>query len=84
MTDNESTIHAMSREHALASLASAPACAECRQTLTLEKRLVGQDPATSRQVFDYVGQCPAITVRRNQGMNTTDPHTLRVLGTARD
>lgn len=80
----ESTIYAMSAEHAHRSLAANPRCADCGQTLELVRRLVGHNPDTGQDVIDYVGQCPAISARRNAGQDTTDPHTLRVLGTARD
>lgn len=80
----ESTIHAMSREHAARSLAQNPWC-QCGQALELVRRLVGHNPSTGKDVIDYAGQCPVISTRRAQGLSSGDSgHTLRVLGTARD
>jgi hypothetical protein len=79
----ESTIHAMSQEHAQRSLAQNPRCT-CGLVLELVRRLVGRDPSTGHDMIDYVGQCPVITANRARGLDTPGSHTLRILGTARD
>lgn len=82
--NTESTIHAMSREHAARSLAQNPWC-QCGQALELVRRLVGHDEKSGKDVIDYAGQCPEISARRAQGLDSGDRgHTLRILGTARD